>query len=580
MILKPDPSHCSPKRTRPRERGQSIVLIAVAFVGLIAFVGLTVDAGLLFIGYGHLRRAVDAAAISAATQFRENYTLSEMQNAATEYLRLNGVDMDNASAEIFTCATSAGDPNLCTTPKRKLVRVVGHSKVDFAFLPVLGIYNAPIIAEAYGEAASMDVVLVIDISESMTEETDWDEADDPNFYLRDPSVCNDIDPDGTDPAWGPGGSVADNTPGECHPFEEVKQAAKQLALFILNKPAADEEDRLSLVIFSNGWESGENRGTYTLPFGGSPAWYTSYSGVGGAEAAINSLEVYEAGVDCIPNDITVGVGGTNPGICRRLDGAHGDYNTNGIDDDFNGMGCPRLFNPAIEDQSSCTTTNIGGGMKLGAGMFGHQPHMESLWVLILLTDGAANATCLDEAGNTVDCIRDPVAEGIPLGYCPNILRDPAPDAADIWYLSGAPYIYNTNPACRDSYVSTRHSPAGSVDYDADDYAMDAADFAACDGVMPAAVCNGLEGQGAVMFSIGLGPRVLSPVDQSSPPKPYGEALLRYIAHAGIDWPGGHNPCYSAATGTSCGSYFYAPTGSALFDVFDEISSRIFTRITK
>ena len=43
------------------ERGQALVLIAAAFVGIAAFVGLTVDAGILFINVGHLRRATDAA---------------------------------------------------------------------------------------------------------------------------------------------------------------------------------------------------------------------------------------------------------------------------------------------------------------------------------------------------------------------------------------------------------------------------------------------------------------------------------------------------------------------------------------
>jgi len=44
-----------------RERGQALILLALAFIGLAAFIGLTVDAGILFTNVGHLRRAVDAA---------------------------------------------------------------------------------------------------------------------------------------------------------------------------------------------------------------------------------------------------------------------------------------------------------------------------------------------------------------------------------------------------------------------------------------------------------------------------------------------------------------------------------------
>ena len=61
------------------ERGQALIIIAMAMVGLLAFVGLTVDSGILFIGEGHLRRAVDAAALAAATQFRVGSNSSRLR---------------------------------------------------------------------------------------------------------------------------------------------------------------------------------------------------------------------------------------------------------------------------------------------------------------------------------------------------------------------------------------------------------------------------------------------------------------------------------------------------------------------
>lgn len=59
---------------RKSERGQAIILIALAAVGLIAMVGLMVDGGILLIEYGRLKRALDAASLSAALQYREGYT--------------------------------------------------------------------------------------------------------------------------------------------------------------------------------------------------------------------------------------------------------------------------------------------------------------------------------------------------------------------------------------------------------------------------------------------------------------------------------------------------------------------------
>ncbi|MGD2163705.1 MAG: Tad domain-containing protein, partial [Anaerolineales bacterium] len=84
-----------------RSKGQAMVLIALAFVGLAAFIGLTVDAGILFIQIGHLRRAVDSASLAAANQFREGRTVAEMEAMADEFIDLNS--LNPADAEIFIC---------------------------------------------------------------------------------------------------------------------------------------------------------------------------------------------------------------------------------------------------------------------------------------------------------------------------------------------------------------------------------------------------------------------------------------------------------------------------------------------
>src|SRR4030065_2560313 len=63
------------------QRGQALVLIALAFIGLASFIGLAVDSGILFTQIGHLRRAVDSAALAAAHQFREGRTGGELTGA-------------------------------------------------------------------------------------------------------------------------------------------------------------------------------------------------------------------------------------------------------------------------------------------------------------------------------------------------------------------------------------------------------------------------------------------------------------------------------------------------------------------
>jgi hypothetical protein len=173
---------------------------------------------------------------------------------------------------------------------------------------------------------------------------------------------------------------------------------------------------------------------------------------------------------------------------------------------------------------------------------------ESLWVVILLTDGATNG---------------------PSYVCPN----------STW----------VNPFCRDNNALTRHCfdaddticlNNGGVldpdDYDTDDYARSMAEFVS-------------EDQGALIFTIGLGqlvrtskPRVEYDLATEEPRKVWngsawvdvdcntladdcwgaGEALLRYTAEIGR------------------GKYYFSPGGNQLRDIFLDIASNLATRLTQ
>jgi hypothetical protein len=141
------------------------------------------------------------------------------------------------------------------------------------------------------------------------------------------------------------------------------------------------------------------------------------------------------------------------------------------------------------------------------------------------------------------------------------------------------------PFCRDPWSGTRHA-FGDSDFDTDDAARNAADFVGCDATTPAADCTST-GQGAVIFSIGLG-ELMTEANVDACETAYGagscepdlgESLLRYVAAVGDDGDPGTDPCSAIAAGNSCGNYYFSPTGSGLLKVFEAIASRIFTRIT-
>ncbi|GAB4504147.1 MAG: hypothetical protein Fur0043_11400 [Anaerolineales bacterium] len=524
------------------ERGQVLVVVTIAMIALIAFVGLTVDVGLLYVEHGKLRRAVDAAALAASSEFRKGYNYpvghANLVNAAREFLKLNGFDPDDAehpyTPRVETCesALATGDADVyedilhCGQTKRKLVWVQASTVMETSFLQVIGIREVPLTAQATSEAASLDVVLAIDTSESMT----WDAE--PLTWQRDPYQCN------------PG--------NDCHPFREVKDAA-QAFVDQLYFPY----DRVSIVTF-------DQTARYVMHFSDDEAKNNATY----IKSVIQSLTVFSP-------EVCPSAGG---GPCReyaRYDdcGPYGncngdwsdepiiDENGDGIGDTYLDFRCPELSGyggsyPANDNAYPCGSTNIGAGLRYAGNEFGgattaNPPpdppitiRTDSLWAVILLSDGAANSSYGIE------------------NYC----------------------VSSENPICRDKWADTRHCHPSSTDYltclarggvsdpanyDVMDFAMDMADFI-------------FDGQQALIFTIGLGPDVLRKAGVEfacNPDSPdynptdcargdNGEHFLQYAADPdGNETPAG-------------GAYYYAPTGDQLREIFLDIAKKLATRLTQ
>ncbi len=116
-----------------KERGQVLIVVALAIVGIIAVIGLSLDVGVMFIENARLRRAVDSAALAAALQFREGYLMSELDTSAREFLKLNGINDPSALVQVCNgpdyAHTIPAASGICPGPSemdRKLVRVVAR----------------------------------------------------------------------------------------------------------------------------------------------------------------------------------------------------------------------------------------------------------------------------------------------------------------------------------------------------------------------------------------------------------------------------------------------------------------------
>jgi Flp pilus assembly protein TadG len=550
------------KKNHRLEKGQAMILIALAMIGLIAFIGLAIDAGILFSNHGHLRRGVDAAALSAANQIRQGWSYSKVETAAQELILLNlpATSAAELQVKVETCDTPGNSIPNCDTgvTKRKLARVEAVLDVKLAFLPIIGWDHVPIRADAISEAASIDLMLVIDNSTSMAYDAACDDGDSddgaddtvaddcgpgkpgtgtiigsiPDDYYRDPANCNDLD-------HNPDNGIQ----GACEPFESVRSAAKTL----VGKMFA-EYDRMGLVTFNRF--AGITDPSYTIdniPWGELPihepnkALSSIATGPGSISEALDSMIVY-------PN-----FDPPYSNYCYEWDGNYPD------------------------DPRGCMRTNIAAALKVAGDHLNDYGREDSVKVLVLLSDGIANAAYSNDT--------------IPAGTDPKTIDWYCPDPFMVWGKNGDGQLLrkddHSGPFCADGnpYIGYANGIGLPADHemDAEDAARLWADWVGC---LPSDINEACAsgGAGVIMFAIGLGDNVVA---YDNGPRPeLGEELLRYIARVGYngDPSEGNDLCYGVPNSTlgnpkPCGNYYYAPEANDLTAIFAEISDRIFTRLT-
>ncbi|MFO8035677.1 MAG: vWA domain-containing protein [Anaerolineales bacterium] len=533
-----------------RERGQALVITMVAFMAILAILGLVTDVGSLYLNFTRLKRGLDAAAVAAANTIRDSTLHQDQRNtmireAARELLSLNDIH-DIYSLSTFTCEDSGLPPEfaaVCPDPsddQRKLAWVEATQRSPVYFLQLFGIDSIPITTHSIGEAATLDVVIVIDTSESMASETP---GYTPDF---DPSACN-----------------ASNT---CQPLRDAKDAAKAMV-----DKFFDGYDRVAIVDY--------NVKAYTH----------------NPDPSDNIL--LESDHDLVKNTIDAINLYDGPSPSEIL--AHGDPTIGEINPmDVDGDGV--FYEPKDILPSTC----IGCGIRLAGDILKAQGRIDSVWVIVLLSDGATNLSDLPDASDP----NNPVPAGYTNGFCggsigsrmwtnePNTSyswckdSDPTTRHCGPFHANSSecpPDQYGGNPGdphpvVRDQGISVRWVGNNTPPYDTEDYAMDMADRVAL--LKSANPNEPTLGEDIAIYTIGLG-------DAASPPDYDGEEMLRYIANIGDDnvrnpvpdIPGDNfvaDPCDGAPHQTSCGNYYYSPSGAYLEQIFEKIAGSIFTRISK
>jgi hypothetical protein len=530
------------KLSRISERGQAIVLIIFAFIGLVAMVGLVTDTGLLMIGYGRLKRGVDAAAVAAAQEFRPDpdtgvLNTTAMENAARGMLQINQIG-NISNIIVHTCEdTGANRPTLCNPDpignpieNRKLVEVSASAEVPFGFLRVIGINGATLNVSSIGEAATIDLVLLIDTSGSMAYQTSGNPVgSDPG---DDPRLCNAAD--------------------TCEPM----RAVKDVAMDFVDSLIYFGYDRVA-VIAMTGQAADINDAVERDPIEVMPLSYDRNTILNN----IDNLKVFQPRI-CD--------GSNAPGECLK-------YNAGVFEQSYceifqSVIGSSNLALRPTADPSSCPSSNIGGMLDLARGAYSGSgdpdaQRDESLWVTVLLASGPTNASTPSSADMGT----------YPFGYCPQntwlsfAMPNPRPKQcrdADPGNERSAsdPLVSYTNPL--DSNLVMDISL-----YDAEDYARDMADNLAAMK----------SGNGVTIYSIGLGdgvvtaangtPAVTCEIETTSGLRICGEAeyLLTYISRTAGD---------ALNADINHGEYFFAPNNVQLRNIFEIIAQNIATKISQ
>lgn len=161
---------------RHNDTGQSIVILALGFIGLLAMVGITTDVSLLFARYTQLRRAVDAASIAAAGEMRQDRSIASANLTARQYIEFHGLDPREVIVDVcYNYATKDPDEEVCTDDQRKIVRVTAQIVSPTVFLRLIGWQDVTLQTSALAETAVLDVVIVMNASESMAAQTTYED---------------------------------------------------------------------------------------------------------------------------------------------------------------------------------------------------------------------------------------------------------------------------------------------------------------------------------------------------------------------------------------------------------------------
>lgn len=635
-----------------------MVIFGVALMVLLVFVGLAIDAGSLYVTYGQLKRAVDAAAIAGANTFKRGEDINSMSISAIEMIRLHNVDTSVVDLLVCRCTSSgvecrhsaSGEPfsaydgsgeviaQKCAeiSPVPKMVWVQATQHAPLYFLGLLGLGPVRLTTDTFAEAAAVDLVLILDVSESMAVNTDGYLVND-----YDPSTCNALTQ--SEPPRDANGQPSASTPpaGACLPMWYAKLAADALVSRMYGG-----YDRVAIITYGDkarlvqGFTSNLAQARQSIWQGVNvhdeapsarlwPNWYND-----GLLDRVNPVNPEDRDGDGLDDDDDEALYGvrcpwdTSPLVLNDRwwsvdEGAPDPFGWGGVPCDDDNLrdaydwDQDDLFTLADHQASvnylsqpnhtslTFLSTCIGCGLREASQLFRQEGRAGAVWVAVLFTDGIVNLSDVPGYALSSSNRLEPLGGDYPNGFCDGVLANREDNKG--WWQRLC-LDREVNPRyCLDESASTcppnslwiRNNNADdkvhTQKYSVQDYAFRMADLMAYTGASDLQRCRDEgyttdqiesgscpyynpdepKGNSIALYSVGL----LNMLPDSL--VDVGEALLRYVANLGDD--GSRyvdNPCEGRPRRTNCGNYYYASSAQNLRAIFEDIASRIYTRLSQ
>ena len=120
------------------ERGQALILITLAAIGLFAFAALAIDGARAFSNKRHAQNAADTASLAGALAYAREGKTDNIETVALARAKDNGYETNGSSTEVIVTITDVPSANCPGKATGKDITVTINSYVQTTFAKILG----------------------------------------------------------------------------------------------------------------------------------------------------------------------------------------------------------------------------------------------------------------------------------------------------------------------------------------------------------------------------------------------------------------------------------------------------------